>query len=209
MWNGMELSWGAYLKVLLNRELIWSESCLIWGWLHFLRVLVSLRRRGVRMQVRNKRAFTEAWLDLQFNATRIKKKKKIKKKKTKTNKLLGWGWMPGVSGFFCSSAYSSGRRLWIWAEKEAFKCILCHSGERVDSERISSPIWLAGGAWLGIAGVILCTVWFSQTTPSSLTVISAALYQTGYQIQTRWNWIIIEMSSALFLLVCFCNVTRF
>ena len=35
------------------------------------------------MQVRNKRAFTEAWLDLQFNATRIKKKKKIKKKKQK------------------------------------------------------------------------------------------------------------------------------
>ena len=33
------------------------------------------------MQVRNKRAFTEAWLDLQFNATRIKKKKNIKKKK--------------------------------------------------------------------------------------------------------------------------------
>ena len=35
------------------------------------------------MQVRNKRAFTEAWLDLQLNATRIKKKKKIKKKKQK------------------------------------------------------------------------------------------------------------------------------
>ena len=129
MWNGMELSWGAYLKVLLNRELIWSESCLIWGWLHFLRVLVSLRRRGVRMQVRNKSAFTEAWLDLQFNAARIKKKKT-----KKTNKLLGWGWMPGVTGFFCSSDYSSSRRLWIWAEKEAFKCILCHSGERVDSK---------------------------------------------------------------------------
>jgi len=28
------------------------------------------------MQVRNKSAFTEAWLDLQFNAARIKKKKK-------------------------------------------------------------------------------------------------------------------------------------
>lgn len=74
MWNGMELSWGVYLKVLLNRELIWSESCFNWGWLHFLRVLEHLRKRGVRIQVRNKSAFTEAWLDLQFNAARIKRK---------------------------------------------------------------------------------------------------------------------------------------
>ena len=47
------------------------------------------------MQVRNKRAFTEAWLDLQFNATRIKKKKRLKKKNKNQQatglRLNAWG----------------------------------------------------------------------------------------------------------------------
>ena len=69
------------------------------------------------MEVKSKSAFTEAWLDLQLNAARKKKKKK--------KNYWAEAECHRVTGFFCSSDYSSGRRLWIWAEKEAFKCILC------------------------------------------------------------------------------------
>lgn len=155
-WDRAQL--GCLPQVLLSKELIWSEAWLNWGWLHFLRVLLSLRRRGIRKKKQQRvSAFTESYLDLQFNSARRKKDGMGSRAEAECHR---------VTGFLSSSDCSKG--------SEAVKM-----GQGKKHQMYSLSLWreqclLGNGdcitdlisrrSWLGLTGIMLHTAVFSNTS---------------------------------------------